>query len=116
MQGQLRRQLPSACNLPLVPQEVLSCCMPAWLTCRSMRCADPLYNDETFLLSVVFLEELGATGNKGLTSLLSNPVINDGVAGLATSATAFAAVEVSTCLDLLILHSAILHNLSWMSD
>ena len=53
-----------------------------------LRCADPLYNDETFALSVVFLEELGATGNKGLTSLLSNPVIADGVAGLATSATA----------------------------
>ena len=43
---------------------------------------------------MVFLEELGATGNKGLTSLLSNPVIADGVAGLATSATAFAAIEV----------------------
>ncbi|KAK9865756.1 hypothetical protein WJX84_001274 [Apatococcus fuscideae] len=54
---------------------------------------DPLYNDETFLLSVVFLEELGATGNKGLVSLLSNPVISDGVNGLATSATAFAAIE-----------------------
>ncbi|KAK9826220.1 hypothetical protein WJX74_000769 [Apatococcus lobatus] len=54
---------------------------------------NPLYSDETFLLSVVFLEELGATGNKGLTSLLSNPVIADGVAGLATTATAFAAVE-----------------------
>ncbi|KAK9839115.1 hypothetical protein WJX74_009810 [Apatococcus lobatus] len=54
---------------------------------------DPLYSDETFLLSVVFLEELGATGNKGLISLISNPVIADGVSGLATSATAFAAIE-----------------------
>ena len=56
--------------------------------------ADPLHSDETFLLSVVFLEELGATGNKGLTAILSNPVLANGVAGLATTATAFAAIEV----------------------
>ena len=31
---------------------------------------------------------------QGLVSLLSNPVISDGVNGLATSATAFAAIEV----------------------
>ncbi|KAK9862594.1 hypothetical protein WJX84_000232 [Apatococcus fuscideae] len=54
---------------------------------------NPLVNDETFLVSMLFLEELGATGNKGLTGIISNPVINNGVAGLATSATAFAAVE-----------------------
>lgn len=27
-------------------------------------CADPYVNDATFALSMVFLEELGATGNK----------------------------------------------------
>jgi len=39
------------------------------------------------------LEELGATGNKGLIGLISNPVIANAVAGLATSATAQAAVQ-----------------------
>ena len=34
------------------------------------------------------LEELGATGNKGLAGILSNPVLANAVAGLATSATA----------------------------
>ena len=42
------------------------------------------------------LEELGATGNLGLTATLANPVIMAGVGGLATSATAQATVEVST--------------------
>ena len=40
------------------------------------------------------LEENGATGNKGLAGILGNPVLATSVAGLATSATAFAAVEV----------------------
>ena len=47
------------------------------------------------MLCVLTLEELGATGNKGLTGLLSNPVLANGVSGLATSATAQATVEVS---------------------
>ncbi|KAK9849793.1 hypothetical protein WJX84_005203, partial [Apatococcus fuscideae] len=54
---------------------------------------DPYHSDETYLLSVVFLEELGATGNKGLISQYVNPVLADGQAGLAASATAFAAAE-----------------------
>ncbi|KAK9915059.1 hypothetical protein WJX75_004249 [Coccomyxa subellipsoidea] len=54
---------------------------------------DPFLNDETYLLSVLSLEELGATGNKGLTGLLTNPVLANGVAGLATSATAQATVQ-----------------------
>ncbi|KAK9837750.1 hypothetical protein WJX74_004245 [Apatococcus lobatus] len=54
---------------------------------------DPFMNDETFLVSVLTLEELGATGNKGLAGLISNPVLANGVAGLATSATAQATVE-----------------------
>lgn len=32
--------------------------------------ADPFKNDVNFVLSVLTLEELGATGNKGLTLLL----------------------------------------------
>ncbi|BDA43081.1 Desiccation-related protein PCC13-62 [Coccomyxa sp. Obi] len=54
---------------------------------------DPFLNDECFLLSVLSLEELGATGNKGLTGLITNPVLANGVAGLATSATAQATVQ-----------------------
>ncbi|KAK9839731.1 hypothetical protein WJX84_008142 [Apatococcus fuscideae] len=54
---------------------------------------DPFLNDENFVLCVLTLEELGATGNKGLTGLLSNPVLANGVSGLATSATAQATVE-----------------------
>ena len=42
-------------------------------------------------------EENGATGNKGLAGLLGNPVLSTSVAGLATAATAFAAVEVVAC-------------------
>ncbi|BDA43080.1 Desiccation-related protein PCC13-62 [Coccomyxa sp. Obi] len=53
---------------------------------------DPFLNDENFLISVLTLEELGATGNKGLVSLLANPVIATGVAGLATSANSQATV------------------------
>lgn len=62
-----------------------------------MCCADPFLNDENFVLSVLTLEELGATGNKGLTLLLSNPVLANGVSGLATSATAQATIEVRQC-------------------
>ena len=40
------------------------------------------------------LEELGATGNLGLSQIILNPVIAGGVGGLATSATAQATVEV----------------------
>jgi len=54
---------------------------------------NPYLNDQNFFLSVVTLEELGATGNKGLTGLISNPVLANGVAGLATSATAQATIE-----------------------
>ncbi|KAL3145143.1 hypothetical protein ABBQ38_001746 [Trebouxia sp. C0009 RCD-2024] len=61
---------------------------------------DPYVNDATFALSMVFLEELGATGNKGLALLHVNPVLADGTAGLATSATAFAAIERSILFDL----------------
>jgi hypothetical protein len=42
-------------------------------------------------------EENGATGNKGLAGLLGNPVLSTSVAGLATAATGFAAVEVGAC-------------------
>jgi len=49
---------------------------------------DPFRNDQNFVLSVLSLEEVGARGNKGLTGLLSNPVLANAVAGLATSATA----------------------------
>lgn len=54
---------------------------------------DPFLNDQNFFLSVLTLEELGATGNKGLAGIISNPVIANGVAGLATSATAQATIE-----------------------
>lgn len=54
---------------------------------------NPFLNDQNFFLSVLTLEELGATGNKGLAGLASNPVIANGISGLATSATAFATIE-----------------------
>lgn len=54
---------------------------------------DPFMNDQNFVLSVLSLEELGATGNKGLAGITGNPVIANGIAGLATSATAQATVE-----------------------
>ena len=69
-------------------------------------CADPFANDENFLLSMLTLEELGATGNKGLIGLTSNPVLANGIAGLATSATAQATIEVGTCLTLSPIHAA----------
>ena len=50
------------------------------------------------MLCVVTLEELGATGNKGLIGLMTNPVLANGLAGLATSATAQATVEVGPLL------------------
>lgn len=54
---------------------------------------DPFKNDVNFVLSVLSLEELGATGNKGLALLVNNPVHANAIAGLATSATAQATVE-----------------------
>lgn len=42
---------------------------------------------------MLLLEENGATGNKGLAAQLGNPVLSTSVAGLATSATGFSAVE-----------------------
>ncbi|KAK9804578.1 hypothetical protein WJX73_002013 [Symbiochloris irregularis] len=61
---------------------------------------DPYVNDATFALSMVFLEELGATGNKGLAALHTNPILQDSTAGLATTASAFAALERSILFDL----------------
>ena len=55
--------------------------------------ADPFKNDQNFILSMLTLEELGATGNKGLIGILTNPVLANAVAGLATSATAQATIE-----------------------
>ncbi|KAK9819242.1 hypothetical protein WJX81_003477 [Elliptochloris bilobata] len=54
---------------------------------------DPFKNDENFFLCMLALEELGATGNKGLIGLSTSPVIAAGIAGLATSATAHSTVE-----------------------
>ena len=71
---------------------------PVPLICCSLVHADPFLNDETFLVSQLSLEENGATGNKGLAGILGNPVLATSVAGLATSATAFAAVEVRCML------------------
>ena len=51
-------------------------------------------NDVNFVLSVLSLEELGARGNKGLAGLVNNPVHSAAIAGLATSATAQATIEV----------------------
>ena len=59
-----------------------------------MCCADPFLSDETYMVSVLTLEELGATGNKGLSAVMTNPVNQDILGGLAASATAFAAAEV----------------------
>ena len=56
--------------------------------------ADYAKNDVNFVLSVLSLEELGARGNKGLTGLVDNPVHSAAIAGLATSATAQATIEV----------------------
>ena len=46
------------------------------------------------MLSVLSLEELGARGNKGLAGIVNNPVHSAAIAGLATSATAQATIEV----------------------
>lgn len=54
---------------------------------------DPFLNDVNFVLSVLTLEENGATGNKGLIALTTSPVIANGIAGLATSANSQATVE-----------------------
>jgi hypothetical protein len=58
--------------------------------------ADYAKNDVNFVLSVLSLEELGARGNKGLALLVDNPVHSAAIAGLATSATAQATIEVRT--------------------
>jgi hypothetical protein len=47
---------------------------------------DPYANDINFLVSMWTLEEIGATGDKGVTLLVTNPGIANAVAGLATSA------------------------------
>jgi hypothetical protein len=54
---------------------------------------NPFQNDATYFTSVLALEELGATGNKGLAGQFANPVLANGVMGLATSATAQATIE-----------------------
>ena len=54
---------------------------------------DPFMNDQNYVLCVLTLEELGATGNLGLSQIALNPVIAGGIGGLATSATAQATVE-----------------------
>ncbi|KAK9805704.1 hypothetical protein WJX72_012559 [[Myrmecia] bisecta] len=54
---------------------------------------DPFKNDVNFILSVLSLEELGATGNKGLAGLATNPVLANGITGLATSANSQATVQ-----------------------
>lgn len=46
------------------------------------------------------LEELGATGNKGLAGIVGNPVLSQAIAGLATSATAQATLERVMLFDL----------------
>ena len=54
-----------------------------------------------------------ATGNKGLAGLISNPVLANGVAGLATSATAQATIErfvLWTLRDSVSFHHARLHQ------
>ena len=56
--------------------------------------SDPFLNDANFVTCVLILEELGATGNKGLIGFMTSPVLANGVAGLATSATAQATIEV----------------------
>ena len=58
---------------------------------------DPFQDDATFVLCMLTLEELGGTGAKGLIGLFSNPVLANGISGLATSAAAQAAVEVTLC-------------------
>jgi hypothetical protein len=60
--------------------------------------ADYAKNDVNFVLCVLSLEELGARGNKGLAGLVNNPVHSAAIAGLATSATAQATVEVRAAL------------------
>lgn len=61
---------------------------------------DPFLNDQNYILSVLSLEELGATGNKGLSGIVGNPVLSQAIAGLATSATAQATLERVMLFDL----------------
>lgn len=59
-----------------------------------MTCLVVVQDDQTYITCVLALEELGATGNLGLSQIALNPVIAAGIGGLATSATAQATVEV----------------------
>ena len=70
---------------------IANCLLPA---------ADPFLNDQNYILSVLSLEELGATGNKGLAGIVGNPVLSQAIAGLATSATAQATLERVMLFDL----------------
>ncbi|KAK9823663.1 hypothetical protein WJX72_004516 [[Myrmecia] bisecta] len=54
---------------------------------------DPFKNDVNFVVSMLTLEELGATGNKGLIPWFTSPVLQNGVAGLATSANSQATIQ-----------------------
>lgn len=47
---------------------------------------DPFANDVNLCLAIWSLEEIGATGDKGVTVLLQNATMRDGAAGLAVSA------------------------------
>lgn len=63
----------------------------------SIPCATWILHKYAYLTTCMcsIVQEHGATGNKGLSGLLANPVLATSVAGLGTSATAFAAIEVS---------------------
>ncbi|GAQ80483.1 hypothetical protein KFL_000550140 [Klebsormidium nitens] len=47
---------------------------------------DPYFDDVTIFLAIWSLEEIGATGDKGITVLMENATMRDGAAGLAVSA------------------------------
>lgn len=55
-------------------------------------CADPYVNDATFALSMVFLEELGATGNKVQRCLLHQQDVS-----ICPLHLPFAALCIATC-------------------
>lgn len=66
-------------------------------SCCSSRCyhiSIPRTQHDGVNCSTLNIQELGATGNKGLHPQYINPALADAVAGLATSATAQATVEV----------------------
>jgi hypothetical protein len=62
------------------------------------------------VLSVLSLEETGARGNKGLAGLVDNPVHSNAIAGLATSATAQATVEVPNRIINCVYHNSMLKD------